>query len=108
MYILVCLYNTSANHDRYQERVSAMSSSLRDQLSSPQERAVFWTEYVIRHRGAPQLRCHAAQLSWLEFLLLDVLAVVLLALLLLLLVLRLLLRVVCTILCAGGDKRKTE
>lgn len=39
------------------------------------ERAVWWTEYVIRHKGAPYFRVAAADISWSEFLLLDVLAV---------------------------------
>ncbi|XP_050693896.1 UDP-glucuronosyltransferase 2B14-like [Eriocheir sinensis] len=76
------------NEPKYKEAVSVMSASLRDQLTTPQERAVFWTEYVIRHRGAPQLRCTATQLSWVEFLLLDVVGLLLMALLLLLLLLR--------------------
>ncbi|KAK4324252.1 hypothetical protein Pmani_005092 [Petrolisthes manimaculis] len=58
-----------------------VSRLLRDQLTTPKERAVYWTEYVIRHKGAPQLKCPAAELSWVEFLMLDVLAVLLVVLL---------------------------
>lgn len=65
---------------RYQENIERISRPLRDQLTTPTERAVYWTEYVIRHQGAPQLRCQGAQLSWVEFLMLDVLAVLLVAL----------------------------
>ncbi|XP_050693307.1 UDP-glycosyltransferase UGT5-like [Eriocheir sinensis] len=93
---------------KYKETVSAMSASLRDQLTTPQERAVFWTEYVIRHRGAPQLRCPATQLSWVEFLLLDVVGLLLLALLVLLLLLRSLLRAVFGGVFNGYMKKKTE
>ena len=85
-----------------------MSASLRDQLTTPQERAVFWTEYVIRHRGAPQLRCPAAQLSWVEFLMLDVVGLLLLALLLLLLLVRRLLRAVSAALFGSSDKKKKK
>ncbi|XP_050693308.1 UDP-glycosyltransferase UGT5-like [Eriocheir sinensis] len=93
---------------KYKETVSAMSASLRDQLTTPQERAVFWTEYVIRHRGAPQLRCPATQLSWVEFLLLDVVGLLLLALLVLQLLLRRLLRRVSTVVFGSNVKIKTQ
>lgn len=38
------------------------------------EKAVWWTEYVIRNRGAPYLRNPRADVSWSEFLVLDVVA----------------------------------
>ncbi|XP_050693304.1 UDP-glycosyltransferase UGT5-like isoform X2 [Eriocheir sinensis] len=95
-------------NSRYKETVSAMSASLRDQLTTPQERAVFWTEYVIRHRGAPQLRFPATQLSWVEFLLLDVVGLLLLALLMLLLLLRRLLGAVFGSVFRGYMKKKRE
>ncbi|XP_042894391.1 UDP-glycosyltransferase UGT5-like isoform X2 [Penaeus japonicus] len=58
---------------RYKANVQAVSSALKDQPQSPLERAVFWTEYVIRHQGAPRLRSLATDLSWVEYLMLDVL-----------------------------------
>lgn len=85
-----------------------MSLVFRDQPMTPQERAVFWTEYVIRHRGAPQLRCQAAKLSWVEFLLLDVVGLLLLALLVLLLLLRRILRAVSAAVFRGNVKEKSE
>lgn len=44
---------------------------------SPSQSVVYWTEYVIRHRGAPHLRSHAFDLTWYQYLLLDVIAAVL-------------------------------
>ena len=93
---------------RYKDNVAKMSASLKDQLTTPQERSVFWTEYVIRHRGAPQLRCPAAQLSWVEFLLLDVVAILLLAMLVAMFLLRRLLRAVLAALFGGRAKKKKE
>lgn len=43
---------------------------------SPQESVVYWTEYVIRHKGAAHLRSHAYSLNWYQYFLLDVFAVV--------------------------------
>jgi len=36
---------------RYGERAKELSSIFSDQPQTPLERAVFWTEYVIRHNG---------------------------------------------------------
>ncbi|KAK8742922.1 hypothetical protein OTU49_001740, partial [Cherax quadricarinatus] len=67
------------NNPEYKRNMQELSNSLRDQLTTPKERAVFWTEYVIRHGGAPQLRSPAANLSWIEYLMLDVLLLLFLA-----------------------------
>jgi len=45
---------------------------------TPAESVVYWTEYVIRHKGAPHLRSHALNLTWYQYFLLDIIAVVLL------------------------------
>lgn len=39
--------------------------------------AVYWTEYVMRHNGAPHLQSAASDLTWYQLLLLDVIAVTL-------------------------------
>jgi len=44
---------------------------------SPNESVVFWTEYVIRHNGAPHLKSQGLNLKWYQYFLLDVLAVML-------------------------------
>jgi glucuronosyltransferase len=43
-----------------------------DQPQRPLERAVFWTEYVLRHKGASHLRSAAADLNWVQLNLCDV------------------------------------
>jgi glucuronosyltransferase len=52
-----------------------LSAMIRDQPQMALDRAVFWTEYVIRHNGAPHLRSAATDLYWHQYLLLDVLLV---------------------------------
>lgn len=44
---------------------------------SPKDTAVFWTEYVLRHKGADHLKTASTQLEWYQYLLLDVIAFVL-------------------------------
>jgi len=41
---------------------------------SPLDTAVYWTEYVIRHKGAAHLKTVAVDMPWYQYLLLDVLA----------------------------------
>jgi glucuronosyltransferase len=56
-----------------------MSSINKDQPQTPLERAVWWTEYVIRHKGAKHLRAASLDLAWYQYLLLDVLGALLAA-----------------------------
>ncbi|XP_069686790.1 UDP-glucosyltransferase 2-like [Periplaneta americana] len=58
----------------YKENMRKMSTRLSDQPNSPLDRAVWWVEYVIRHRGARHLRSAAVDLTWYQYLLLDVIA----------------------------------
>ncbi|XP_053634292.1 UDP-glycosyltransferase UGT5 [Cherax quadricarinatus] len=67
------------NNPKYKRNVQEISASLRDQITTPKERAVYWTEYVIRHGGAPHLKTPGANLSWVEYLMLDVLLLLFLA-----------------------------
>jgi glucuronosyltransferase len=81
---------------RYRENVKLLSGIFRDQPLTPLDQAVFWTEYVIRHKGAPHMRSAALDLTWYQYFLLDVIAVLALAvgfvLLIVLLVFRAVLR----------------
>lgn len=43
---------------------------------SPAEAVVYWTDYVIRHKGAPHLKSQALKLSWYQHFLFDVMAVI--------------------------------
>nr|XP_027223424.1 2-hydroxyacylsphingosine 1-beta-galactosyltransferase-like [Penaeus vannamei] len=63
------------DNPEYKRNAEQVRNTVRDQPDTPKERAVYWTEYVVRHQGAPRLRSPAAKLSWVEFLLLDVLLV---------------------------------
>jgi glucuronosyltransferase len=56
--------------------VKKLSRAFRDRPQSALDTAIFWTEYVIRHRGAPHLRSAAVDLPWYQYMLLDVIMVV--------------------------------
>ena len=63
----------------YLENAQRISRIYRDQPLTPLQQAVFWTEYVIRHKGAPHMRSAALDLAWYQYFLLDVIAVLALA-----------------------------
>jgi glucuronosyltransferase len=50
------------------------SALCKDEPANSLNRAVWWTEYVIRHDGAKHLRSAALDLAWYQYLLLDVVA----------------------------------
>ena len=64
---------------RYRENAQRLYRIYQDQPLTPLEQAVYWTEYVIRHKGAPHLRSAVLDLAWYQYFLLDVIAVLALA-----------------------------
>ncbi|KAL0810823.1 hypothetical protein ABMA28_010135 [Loxostege sticticalis] len=57
--------------ESYRENIKRLRILMDDQPQSPLERAVWWTEYVIRHSGARHLRAPAANMSWHQYLELE-------------------------------------
>ncbi|KAJ8883309.1 hypothetical protein PR048_015152 [Dryococelus australis] len=62
----------------YSENAKRVSALFRDRPMTAIETAVYWVEYVIRHRGAPHMRSAAADMPLYQYLLLDVIGVLLL------------------------------
>ncbi|CAI6347452.1 unnamed protein product [Macrosiphum euphorbiae] len=65
------------NDEKYSKNAKIASNRFRDRPMTPQQSVVYWTEYVIRHKGAPHLISHALNLTWYQYLLLDIIAVAL-------------------------------
>ncbi|KAF2345767.1 UDP-glucuronosyl/UDP-glucosyltransferase, partial [Trinorchestia longiramus] len=59
------------NDPKYEEAVTKQSVIMRDQPLSPEETVIYWTEYVIRHKGAPHLRSPFKDLTWYQVYNLD-------------------------------------
>ncbi|XP_045520031.1 UDP-glucosyltransferase 2-like [Pieris brassicae] len=51
----------------YKENILKLRNILNDQPQSALDRAVWWTEYVLRYGGAKHFRAASANLSWFEF-----------------------------------------
>uniref|UniRef100_A0A8C6V083 UDP glucuronosyltransferase 1 family, polypeptide A1 n=1 Tax=Neogobius melanostomus TaxID=47308 RepID=A0A8C6V083_9GOBI len=58
----------------YKEKMQTLSSLHHDRPVPPLDLAVFWTEFVMRHKGADHLRVAAHDLNWIQYFCLDVLA----------------------------------
>ncbi|XP_074525790.1 UDP-glucuronosyltransferase 2A2-like isoform X2 [Halichoeres trimaculatus] len=58
----------------YREKMKTMSNLQRDQPMKPLDRAMFWIEFVMRHKGAPHLRTESYKLSFIQYHSIDVMA----------------------------------
>ncbi|XP_051026305.1 UDP-glucuronosyltransferase 2B31 isoform X3 [Acomys russatus] len=63
---------TVTDDPSYKENAMRLSRIHHDQPVKPLDRAVFWIEFVMRHKGAKHLRVAAHDLSWVQYHSLDV------------------------------------
>lgn len=100
--LMTALYNST-----YRENMQMLSRLHRDQPMKPLDQAVFWIEYVIRHKGTGHLQTQSYKMSWFVYKSLDVIAFLLTVALLMMLIcvscLRLVWRMIFT-----GKKVKRE
>ncbi|XP_072400617.1 UDP-glycosyltransferase UGT5-like isoform X4 [Diabrotica undecimpunctata] len=61
-----------AQNPKYKEEMKKARAILLDQPMKGVEKAVWWIEYVIRHKGAKHLRSPAADMSFFEYFMVDV------------------------------------
>ncbi|XP_022535781.1 UDP-glucuronosyltransferase 1A5 isoform X11 [Astyanax mexicanus] len=60
------------NDKSYKEKMMKLSAIHKDRPVEPLDLAVFWTEFVMRHKGAQHLRPAAHDLNWVQYHSLDV------------------------------------
>ncbi|KAG9480645.1 hypothetical protein GDO78_012224 [Eleutherodactylus coqui] len=77
---LVDAVNTVMNDPSYKENALRISQIHHDQPVKPLDRAVFWIEFVMRHKGAKHLRPAAHDLTWYQYHCLDVIGFLLVCL----------------------------
>ncbi|CAH0550301.1 unnamed protein product [Brassicogethes aeneus] len=68
-----------ATDPSFRRNIHKAKIELEDQPETGLERAVWWIEYAIRHKGAPHLKSPTADVKWWEFIFLDVILVLSLA-----------------------------
>ncbi|XP_068623994.1 uncharacterized protein [Battus philenor] len=64
---------------RYRDNIVRLRSLMVDQPQPPLERAMWWIDFVLRNGGAKHLRAPAANMTWAEFLQIDLIIVFLLS-----------------------------
>lgn len=89
----------------YRTNVKRMSALHRDTPVPPLETALFWIEYVIRHKGASHLRTESFKMPWYSYFSVDVLCFLVAALLMLAVFTVGLIRCLCLRMCC---KRKSK
>ncbi|XP_072384379.1 uncharacterized protein [Diabrotica undecimpunctata] len=57
---------------KIKENMEQLSSRFRDRPLSPLDTAIYWVEYVIRHKGAPHMKTAAVDMPFYQYYLLDV------------------------------------
>nr|CAI5842762.1 unnamed protein product [Callosobruchus analis] len=79
---------------KYRQEVEKRQRLLLDQPETPLERAIFWTEYVLRHKGAMALQSPSRHFGILQYYLVDVIALLVLSVLAFYYAMKLLLKLV--------------
>ncbi|XP_067427568.1 UDP-glucuronosyltransferase 2A2-like [Thunnus thynnus] len=90
----------------YRENMQELSRLHRDQPMKPLDRAVFWIEFVMRHKGAAHLKTDSYKMSWIQYHSIDVITLLLLSVTLMSLIC--ILTVKCLWRKVFGGKKKTS
>lgn len=93
---------------RYKEKVKEIADTLSDESSTSLERVVWWTEYVIRHKGAPYFRSPAVDMPWYQYYLLDVIGLLVAVLFLVLYIIAQVLKYAIVKIFCGNNTRKNK
>ncbi|KAM9358616.1 UDP-glucuronosyltransferase-like [Symphorus nematophorus] len=69
---LLAALNKIIYEKNYKEKMVELSEIHLDRPVPPLDLAAFWTEFVMRHKGAPHVRVAAHELNWIQYHSLDV------------------------------------
>ncbi|XP_073973357.1 UDP-glycosyltransferase UGT4-like isoform X1 [Rhodnius prolixus] len=104
--------NEVLENSSYKENINRRSAIMKDIPIDPLDNALYWIEYVIRHRGAPHLRPAVLDLHWYQYLMLDVIALYLLILVVIIYVIKtvltLLWRCITFLIFKGKDSKNIK
>lgn len=95
--------NDIINDTRYKENMQKLSALHKDRPIDPLDLSVYWTEFVMRHKGAKHLRAAVHDLNWIQYFCLDVIALLATAVLMFVIV-----TVKCLKLCYRKLSRKRK
>jgi len=92
--LLNAIKEMTTNYAKYKMNAMELSRRFKDRPRTPKEEIIYWTEYVIKHKGAHHLKSTAVQLSWYQYFLIDVLIVAVLIVLIVLYVIFMILKII--------------
>ncbi|KAI4829877.1 hypothetical protein KUCAC02_001537 [Chaenocephalus aceratus] len=93
------------NEPSYRLNMQRLSRLHRDQPMKPLDTALFWIEFVMRHKGAAHLRTESYRLPWYSYHSVDVVLFLVGAVLLVLFTFFFVIRCLCTKMCRSKVKR---
>ncbi|XP_069937201.1 UDP-glycosyltransferase UGT5-like [Cherax quadricarinatus] len=96
------------NDKSMRAEVARRSKFMKDRPQEPADVAVYWTKYVIRHKGALHLRCPASTMTWYQLYNVDVWASVTVLFIILSYVSLRLVVYLCSWLCFSSPKAKAD
>ncbi|KAH8243489.1 hypothetical protein KR032_007779 [Drosophila birchii] len=73
--IVVGVIEDMVLNPRYKQRSLELSARFHDQPMTPIETAIWWTEYVLRHKGADHMRIAEQEMSLMQYYNVDVVSV---------------------------------
>ncbi|CAH1153878.1 unnamed protein product [Phaedon cochleariae] len=94
------------DNPKYRENAKRRSMIFHDRPMKPMDAAVYWVEYVIRHKGARHLRVDGLDMPWYQYFLVDVIAFLFMSLSLVLSVFLIFVRLVVKSLTGKSKKVK--
>lgn len=83
-----------------------LSAAFKDAPETPQQRALFWIEYVLRNSKIKKnyLRPASVDLKWYQLLLLDVIGFLLASIIALYMILKIFFRLITSLICGQSTK----
>lgn len=78
---------------RYLKNAKRVSEIFKDRPMSPEKSVTYWTEYVIRHKGAPHFKLQSINLTWYQYFLLDFIVVLLMFVCIVLIIIKYLIKI---------------
>ncbi|KAI7810762.1 UDP-glucuronosyltransferase 2A3-like [Triplophysa rosa] len=92
----------------YRENMQRLSRLHRDVPVKPLDNAIFWIEFVMRHKGAAHLRTESYKMPWYSYQSVDVILLLMSAVMLITLTTYALIRYLCCRICLRKTKNKLE
>ncbi|XP_074523327.1 UDP-glucuronosyltransferase 2A2-like [Halichoeres trimaculatus] len=97
---------TVLNEPSYRMNMQRLSRLHKDTPMKPMDSALFWIEFVMRHKGAAHLKSHSLKMPWYSYYSIDVFLFLAGVLLLFVLITFMLLRCLCTKMCKKKVKHE--